>query len=74
MAEFRHGGRRKKRVCQMCAGESVDCKDVNIISKYITDRGKIDNRRHTGTCAKHQRHIAKHIKYARFMALIPYVK
>ena len=71
MAEFR---RKKKRICQMCAGKSVDYKDVPIITKYINDKGKIESRRRTGACAKHQRHIAKHIKYARFMGLIPYVK
>lgn len=58
----------------MCAGKSIDYKDVNIISKYITEKGKIMNRRMTGACAKHQRHIAQQVKYARFMALIPYVK
>ena len=42
--------------------------------KYITEKGKIMNRRMTGACAKHQRHIAQQVKYARFMALIPFVK
>ena len=68
------GFRRKKKICQMCAGKSVDYKDVAIISKYITEKGKIMPRRMTGACAKHQRHIAQQIKYARYMALIPYVK
>ena len=58
----------------MCAGKSVDYKDVMIINKYISDKGKILPRRMTGACAKHQRHIAEQIKYSRFMALIPYVK
>ena len=71
MAEFY---RKKKKVCQMCAGKSVDYKDVAIVSKYITDSKKIMSRRMTGACAKHQRHIAEQIKRARFMALIPYVK
>ena len=71
MAEFR---RKKKKICQMCADKSVDYKDVMIINKYISDKGKILPRRMTGACAKHQRHIAEQIKYARFMALIPYVK
>lgn len=68
MAEFY---RKKKKICQMCAGKSVDYKDVMIINKYINDKGKILPRRMTGACAKHQRHIAQQIKYARFMALIP---
>ena len=58
------GFRRKKKICQMCAGKSVDYKDVAIISKYITEKGKIMPRRMTGACAKHQRHIAQQIKYA----------
>ena len=38
MAEFY---RKKKKICQMCAGKSVDYKDVNIITKYINEKGKI---------------------------------
>ncbi len=71
MAEFYH---KKKKICQMCAGKSVDYKDTMIINKYINEKGKILPRRMTGACAKHQRHIAEQVKYARFMALIPYVK
>ena len=72
MAEF---GRKKKRICQMCAGKSVDYKDAEIVKKYISnEKGKIMPRRMTGACAKHQRHIAEQIKRARFMALIPFVK
>ena len=71
MAEFY---RKKKKICQMCVGKSVDYKDVMIINKYINEKGKILPRRVTGACAKHQRHIAEQVKYARFMALIPYVK
>ena len=72
MAEF---FKKKKKVCQMCAGKSVDYKDVEIIKKYISaDKGKILPRRATGACALHQRHIAGEVKKARFMALIPFVK
>ncbi len=71
MAEFY---RKKKKICQMCAGKSVDYKDVMIVSKYINEKGKIMPRRMTGACAKHQRHIANQIKLARYMALLPYVK
>ncbi|MDD6272411.1 MAG: 30S ribosomal protein S18 [Bacilli bacterium] len=70
MAEFY----RRKKVCQMCAGKSVDYKDVAIVSKYINEKGKILPRRMTGACAKHQRHIANQIKIARYMALLPYTK
>ena len=72
MAEFY---RKKKKVCQMCAGKEVDYKDVETIKRYISnEKGKILPRRITGACAKHQRHIAKQIKKARFMALIPFTK
>ncbi len=71
MAEFY---RKKKKKCQLCAGRTFDYKDVNILNKYLTERGKIASRRMTGACAKHQRYIENQIKRARFMALIPYVK
>ena len=70
MAEFY----RRKKVCQMCAGKTVDYKDVMIVSKYINEKGKILPRRMTGACAKHQKHIANQIKIARYMALLPYTK
>lgn len=70
MAEFY----RRKKICQMCNGKSVDHKDVVIVSKYINEKGKILPRRMTGACAKHQRHIANQIKIARYMALLPYTK
>ena len=51
MAEFY---RKKKKVCQMCAGKPVDYKNVDIIKKYISaDKGKILPRRITGACAEH---------------------
>ena len=59
MAEFR---KKKKKICHMCAGKPVNYKDVAIISKYINDNGKILPRRFTGTCAKHQRHVAQEVK------------
>ena len=70
MAEFY----RRKKVCQMCAGKTVDYKDVAIVSKYINEKGKILPRRMTGACAKHQRHIAEQVKKARAIALLPYTK
>ena len=72
MADFY---RKKKKVCQMCAGKDVNYKEAEIIKKYISnDKGKILPRRITGACAKHQRHIANEVKKARFMGLIPFVK
>ena len=69
MAEFY---RKKKKVCQLCSGKTLNYKDVNIIEKYISENGKILPRRVTGTCAKHQRYIAGEVKKARFMALVKY--
>ena len=71
MAEF---FRKKKKVCQMCAGKEVDYKNVEVIRKYISNDGKILPRRITGTCARHQRAIATQVKYARHMALVPFTK
>ena len=70
MAEQRQ--RRRKKVCHMCMGKDVNYKDVPIITKYINDSGKMLPRRFTGTCARHQRHVAKQVKLARFMGFIPY--
>lgn len=66
--------RRKKKICQMCAGKSVDYKDVEIIRKYLNEKNKIVPRRVTGACARHQRFIATQVKRARFMALVPFSK
>ncbi|MDR3072264.1 MAG: 30S ribosomal protein S18 [Clostridiales Family XIII bacterium] len=72
----RSGGMRKKKVCQFCAEKNskIDYKDVETLSKFISDRGKILPKRVTGTCAIHQREIARAIKRARVVALLPYVR
>ncbi|MCA9825895.1 MAG: 30S ribosomal protein S18, partial [Dehalococcoidia bacterium] len=64
----RFGGRRK--VCRFCADhmEGVDYKDTARLRMFISDRGKIEPRRKTGTCQKHQRIVAVAIKRARHMA------
>lgn len=51
---------------------SVDYKDFNFLRRFVSDRGRIDTRRKTGTCAKHQRALAQAIKRARHLALLPY--
>jgi small subunit ribosomal protein S18 len=50
----------------------IDYKDVELLRRYTEERGKIRPRRKTGTCAKHQRPLARAIKRARYMALLPY--
>ena len=70
----RRGGRRRKKVCAFCASEAkaIDYKDVETLKNYISERGKILPRRVTGNCALHQRMIAREIKRARAIALMPY--
>ena len=69
----RYGGGRRK-VCRFCADhlEGLDYKDVGRLRLYISERGKIEPRRKTGTCMKHQRLVAVAIKRARHLALVPY--
>ena len=64
----------RKKVCRFCANKSkIDYKDADVLRRYMTERGKILPRRITGTCAKHQREVAKAIKRARSISLLPYV-
>ncbi len=71
MAEFY---RKKKKICYMCTGKTINYKMVDILKKYINEKGKILPRRVTGACAKHQRMIAEEIKKARAIALLPFTK
>lgn len=63
-----------KKKCRFCSNSelNIDYKDYEILKKLIAESGKILSRRFTGSCAKHQRQIAREIKKARFMALLPY--
>jgi small subunit ribosomal protein S18 len=73
----RGGGFKKRRkVCYFTQNkvEYIDFKDVELLKKFVTDRGKILPRRVTGTTAKWQRPLAIAIKRARHMALLPFVK
>jgi small subunit ribosomal protein S18 len=64
----------KKKVCKFCTQKiKVDYKDVDVMRRFVTERGKILPRRITGTCAKHQRVLAVGIKRARALAFLPYV-
>ena len=64
----------RKKVCRFCANKTkIDYKDADALRRYMTERGKILPRRITGTCAKHQREVAKAIKRARSISLLPYV-
>lgn len=67
-------GRWRRRVCPMCENKMsfVDYKDFNFLRRFISDRGRIETRRKSGACAKHQRALAQGIKRARHLALLPY--
>ena len=71
----RRGFFRRRRVCKFCAEkiDYVNYKDVRLLSPFIPERGKIQPRRISGTCAKHQRALQVAIARARQLALIPYV-
>ncbi len=76
MAQQRRGGnRRRKKVDYLAANhiEYVDYKDVELLKRFISERGKILPRRVTGTSAKNQRKITAAVKRARIMALLPFV-
>lgn len=72
--KIRGNRRTRRKVCQFCVDkvEAIDYKDVAKLRKFISERGKIQPRRMTGTCAKHQRELATAIKRARTVALLPY--
>ncbi len=66
----------RKKVCRLCQKNlsKIDYKDIETLQHYISERGKILPRRHTGFCAKHQRMLARTVKTARIAGLLPYVK
>ena len=69
------GGPVRRKSCQFCKAkvEDVDYKNINQLRRYISEKGKIRNRRITGACRRHQRQVAVAVKRAREMALLPYV-
>lgn len=66
--------KQKKKFCIFCKDKAtyVDYKDVTLLRKFISDRGKIRARRVSGNCAQHQRDVATAVKNAREMALLPF--
>jgi small subunit ribosomal protein S18 len=65
----------RRRYCSFCKEkiEDVDYKDITVLRRYVSERGKIKPRRTSGACRRHQRQIALAVKRAREMALLPYV-
>ncbi len=72
------GGRRqffrRRKVCKFCVEkiDRIDYKDLRLLGQFVAERGKILPRRLTGTCSPHQRALARAIKRARNIALLPF--
>ena len=66
----------RRRVCSFCVDhvESIDYKDLPRLRRYISDRARIEPKRKSGTCAKHQRVLSIAIKRARHIALLPFTE
>ena len=75
MDQQRRGGQRRRKVDFIAANhiEYIDYKDVDLLKRFISERGKILPRRVTGTSAKNQRRLTVAIKRARIMGLLPFV-
>ena len=80
MSDFNSGGPRKsfqrrRKVCPFSGdnAQPIDYKDVKMLQRYLSEKGKIVPSRITAVSAKKQRELAQAIKRARFLALIPYV-
>jgi small subunit ribosomal protein S18 len=67
---------KQRKVCAFTVDPQlpIDYKAIALLRKFISERGKILPRRRTGTCAKYQRPLARAIKQARYMALLPYAR
>ena len=68
-------GQIKRRNCFFCKDkvDEIDYKNVNQLRRYISEKGKIRSRRITGACRRHQSQVARAVKRARELALLPYV-
>ncbi len=66
---------KRKKYCHFCINgiEEIDYKDVQLLRRFISSYAKIVSRKRSGVCIKHQRKLARAIKWARFMALLPFV-
>lgn len=68
-------GSARRKPCPYCKDkiDQVDYKDVGTLRRFISERGKIRSRRISGACRRHQNQIARAVKRARELALLPYV-
>lgn len=77
MSDYKERGNRyysRSKVCQFCTDKDLDInyKNTDLLRRFVDEAGRIRPRRQTGTCAKHQRTLAKAIKNARHIALLPF--
>ncbi|MGZ4223020.1 MAG: 30S ribosomal protein S18 [Solirubrobacteraceae bacterium] len=65
----------RRKPCPYCRDkvDQVDYKDLSALRRFISERGKIRSRRITGACRRHQSQVARAVKRARELALLPYV-
>ena len=65
---------RRRKICKFCIEkiDSINYKDVKLLSQFVPERGKILPRRISGVCSPHQRQVNEAIKKARSIALLPY--
>jgi small subunit ribosomal protein S18 len=65
----------QKKNCRFCEAriEEIDYKDVKLLQKFLSSVGKIETRKRSGNCPKHQRKLSTSIKRARIMALLPFI-
>lgn len=70
----RRGRRGRQRSYYCPDGKCFDYKDVNTLQRYVGETGKIKPRRQTGNCARCQRELAREVKRARHLALLPFVE
>lgn len=70
----RRGGFGRRKVCRFCADKDlrIEYKEPSALKMYLTERSKIVPRRISGNCARHQREVARAIKRARMLALLPF--
>ncbi|MEK7086944.1 MAG: 30S ribosomal protein S18 [Patescibacteria group bacterium] len=62
--------------CFFCSQnlKEIDYQDINLLGRFVSSQAKIIDPKHTGVCAKHQRKIARAVKRARVMGLLPFVR
>lgn len=64
----------RRKVCSFCVNKvkTIGYKDIGILRRFVSERGKIEGPRRTGTCPKHQRALSTALMRARHLALLPY--